>query len=803
MRTSKPDELNAILQQLIPMGLHPNLDDLIHNMLPDSTPNERLQLKMQLRELHTPCLQPIDLRNRVDGRCYEHHILGLTHWLDDIALNLFKQQLELYQQRYTRGVYDAVMQAHNNFKVLHQKKQQRNSEPEPETTEVANPTSKTLETKKLPVKVARFGYQFMRNEIRLLYHSQVLITLLETQYLVHGITLDISLAGLCLRVPHAVAFKLGQELNVQFGSLGDKLGLPELRNGVNYLIVGIERQPQRQLLRLHISQPEPIMQRLMGALARSGSKQVRLNVDDLLEQLRIRGFEQSYLNATTTLPLLISQQGTLYALHSQNNRELYQYWHDEEYQPVLGRFFTPERLSKICPPGVSTVKSLLYSFIHRQGGRAFFYCALNSELTDRAQRKLFWHTGARRPSFRVQRLIIRQLTADDFSPHAEQQTLIAEHQLGDLRYLVLLQDLSSEEIRSEYQRTPKPSLPLEQLNEYCLPRHSVPTFEVNMSQEPRRQAPRYRHQTEVEVTTPAQQKVIGYTVDFSETGLRIVLGQPVDVRRNQPLLLAFPKWQSLDKQIPLRNLPYRVLYINAEQNQLVLTASGQPDEHTGVQFIRRLINANRGVLQEDTERQPLPGIIDIFRQLTVPHLASIPIFVVKENNLFRPTALGITPATYHLNHRLGQDSTDDLLDPLLGEYWSQLVCRPLNEPSRHALTTDVKIYLSLRQERWQHKLHAKKLESEFASKQEQTEFIRHAMRHGEFIALKFQLTRYQRNILHPNLMRDFHQLIRANLSQARTLEQELLALSAMIELTDCTEEVLLRQEMHGSLSDSH
>ncbi len=68
-----------------------------------------------------------------------------------------------------------------------------------------------------------------------------------------------------------------------------------------------------------------------------------------------------------------------------------------------------------------------------------------------------------------------------------------------------------------------------------------------------------------------------------------------------------------------------MLYINAEQNQLVLTASGQPDEHTGVQFIRRLINANRGVLQEDTERQPLPGIIDIFRQLTVPHLASIPI----------------------------------------------------------------------------------------------------------------------------------------------------------------------------------
>ncbi|MGL4268823.1 MAG: PilZ domain-containing protein, partial [Plesiomonas sp.] len=212
MRTSKPDELSAILQQLIPMGLHPDLDDLIQNMLPDSTPNERLQLKMQLRELHTPCLQPIDLRNRVDGRCYEHHILGLTHWLDDIALNLFNQQLELYQQHYTRGVYDAVMQAHNNFKVLHQKKQQHATPPAATTNESSTPTAQPAEHKKLPVKVARFGYQFMRNEIRLLYHSQVLITLLETQYLVHGITLDISLAGLCVRVPHAVAFKLGQEL---------------------------------------------------------------------------------------------------------------------------------------------------------------------------------------------------------------------------------------------------------------------------------------------------------------------------------------------------------------------------------------------------------------------------------------------------------------------------------------------------------------------------------------------------------------------------------------------------------------
>ncbi|MGL4906284.1 MAG: hypothetical protein ACRC38_05980, partial [Plesiomonas sp.] len=83
---------------------------------------------------------------------------------------------------------------------------------------------------------------------------------------------------------------------------------------------------------------------------------------------------------------------------------------------------------------------------------------------------------------------------------------------------------------------------------------------------------------------------------------------------------------------------------------------------------------------------------------------------------------------------------------------------------------------------------------EFEDKNALIAFIRKAMQQGEFIALRFQLTRYKRNTLHPNLLRDFEQLIRANLNQAKMLEQELLALTAMIELTDCTEEVLLRLE---------
>ncbi|MGL5007071.1 MAG: PilZ domain-containing protein [Plesiomonas sp.] len=789
MHTTLPNEFAHILQQLIPLGVHAELDPLLKKLLPQSSASERLHIKMAYRQLHTPCYRPLDLRNRVDGRCHEHQINGLTHWLDDVALNIFQQQIALFQNVYTQGVYDAVMQANNNYRNM---RQQTLLE---KTAQKAAPTSEPELKKDLPteVTVARFGYQFMRNEARLHYHCQVVVTCHETQQIAHGVTVDISLAGLCIRVPHSLTFKLGQEFTIQFNALGEKLEQPTLERGLNYLLVGIDRQDQRQLLRLHISEPNPALHRLMSALARSGSKKVRLNVDGLLTQLHLRGLEQSYLNATATLPLLISQQGTVYALLSQNNRESYQYWHDENYQPVLGQFFTPERLQRICPPGVSCVKSLLYSFIHRQNGRTYFYCAMSTELTQAEQRELFWHVGAHRPSFRVQRLIIRPLSADDFSPHPEQQRLITEHQLNELRYLVLLQDLSSCTIQADYQQTPLPNLPLNQLNVFCLPRAYSSTFEVNMSQEQRRRAPRYRYQTEVHVTSSDQRTTIGYTVDFSAVGLRIVLGKPLNIKRNQVLLLHFPAWQVLDKHIALHTLPYQVLYINAEQDQLVLTATEPHVAHTGVQFIQRLIAANLKSLQEDVEQQTLPEIIDIFRQITVPHLASIPIFVVQDGHIYRPTAIGMTPATYTLNRRLGQGQTDTLLLALLDVYWSQLVIRPLNEPFR-SHPTEHKIYLSLHQEKWQYQLQDKKLDTELNDKNALMAFIQQAKQQGEFIALRFQLTRYKRNTLHPNLLRDFEQLIKANLSQAKMLEQELLALTAMIELTDCTEEVLLRVE---------
>jgi hypothetical protein len=76
-------------------------------------------LKMELKRLASPCTRSIDLRGLVDGNCkvYEHK--GQKHFLDEVAVKVFEENIELYGS-YTFGVYEAVKNTENNFRVIYQ-----------------------------------------------------------------------------------------------------------------------------------------------------------------------------------------------------------------------------------------------------------------------------------------------------------------------------------------------------------------------------------------------------------------------------------------------------------------------------------------------------------------------------------------------------------------------------------------------------------------------------------------------------------------------------------------------------------
>ena len=78
---------------------------------------DRFLLKMELKRLAGNCARLIDLRGHVDGECrlYEHE--NRTHYLDDVAIKVFQENMMLYG-KYTFGVYEAVNNTENNFRVI-------------------------------------------------------------------------------------------------------------------------------------------------------------------------------------------------------------------------------------------------------------------------------------------------------------------------------------------------------------------------------------------------------------------------------------------------------------------------------------------------------------------------------------------------------------------------------------------------------------------------------------------------------------------------------------------------------------
>jgi len=84
------------------------------------TKKDQFLLKMEVKRLASPCTRLVDLRGLVNGECrlYEHQ--ERSHYLDETAIKIFEENVAYYDG-YTFGVYDAVTNTENNFRVIYQK----------------------------------------------------------------------------------------------------------------------------------------------------------------------------------------------------------------------------------------------------------------------------------------------------------------------------------------------------------------------------------------------------------------------------------------------------------------------------------------------------------------------------------------------------------------------------------------------------------------------------------------------------------------------------------------------------------
>ncbi|MFV0448135.1 MAG: PilZ domain-containing protein [Vibrio sp.] len=776
-------EILSLAERLIPAYKSAEFEQLLNKFTEGQAPSAKLLVKMELNRIMAPCTKNIDLRGRVQGECREYNLDGRKHWFDDVAFNTYHKSIKKFGG-YTEGVWENLTNTRNNFRVM---KQQGTLD---KNKRVAIEGSFEVE----PIKL---GYDLKRLENRLKLNTQVKIHLPSNEQVVHGLSVDLSASGARFKVPSAFSYKLGDTILVQFTGLNQSTQLEGLNKPIEYRILGIDESHDNDAVKylrtLKLSEND-IIEKVIQESLKTSSKKSRHDNQDKIIRARTRGYEHSYLKHTCNLPLFFSGSELKLALLTENNHQLWQYWHDERNQQSLGGLFKSTRMEMLTRPGVSGSSNVLYAFKHEHQDKTFFFSMMMPEATTE-QRKLFWHIGARKESWKAFRLSVFELSAMEREELANHSSELA-NKSNKLTHCGILQEISDFSSAKDYLLVDKPQMATSELNPFRHPRKVIgaPTG-IYFDARSRRKEPRYNLKTPVNIVQNGNVLSAGATTDLSKRGLNLIATNPIALKAGDMLNIDYLELKLYDKSLPLNNVPYQVIRIGPEGQQLHLMIDENSQTMKTIAFFNAIIESNQDKLKPKAEILPSPRLLEGLHNILLGKIVSAPIFVEKNGPSLKPKVIGVNyplPPHLALLEKLGRKEQLSL-EPIFKGHTNTLLATPMKRiDGAEAQFNEVYICVLKFGSRIQSI--ETKLLTDFANTKERIKFIQRAQLMGEIFVLRL----CGAPVFDPFtvlLKGDLEELAQINLHQAKNLEKEISAIVGYGEIIDITEEVLIRLEL--------
>ncbi len=778
-------EILSLTEKLIPAYYSEDFDSILSHITEGQSPSVKLRVKMELKRLMEPCTKSVDLRSRVQGDCREYILDGMTHWLDDVALNEYHKHIKKYGG-YTQGVWEGLYNTKNNFRVM-----QENG--------ISQKSQQKQEKNPFHVEAIQLGYDLKRKENRIKISSQIEIRLSGSPR-INAVTLDLSPSGAKFKVPASFNYKLGETIAVRFIELKNTLDIQDIDIPVNYKIVGVDESHENDavlFLRTIRETDTDVIDKIIEHGLLSEIQKNRHNNQDKIIRARTRAYEHTFLNSADQLPILFNQNELKAVLLTSNNQHIWQYWHDERNQQTLGGLFTPQRMEFLTKPGTSGTTATFYTFQHLHEDKKLFFSMNRTECSP-AIRKLFWHIGAKRHSWRVFRLTITEISEEDRQELSEKAEQLEKH-IFPVTHLGVLQEINTDNESGDYLLVDKPKIPTSELNPYRQLRkptgNPLCIFYDTRSQ---RKEPRYNLTSPIEVIIPdsdVANTATGATVDFSKRGLSIQLDTACNIKVGDTVYIHFLELKSYSKNISLENVPYDVIRIDTGGTKIQLAIE---DSSTTVKisaFLNRLIDSNQDRLQESKELLPSEALLESLHDILLNNVNCSPIYVERSGATLATKAIGVTyPLCGYLSlfAKLGKDQLLSL-EPIFRGHTKTLLSMPMKHVD-NAKSTYHEIYIAVK--RFGSKIHSveTKLRHDFANTKERISYIKDTQVYGEIYVL-YVSGMPLFNPITPLLKKDLKELNEISKFHAKSIEKEIRTLAGYAQITDITEEVLIRLEI--------
>jgi len=816
-----PDLLpyQGIIERLTPL-LNSNEFSEVFTILTQEIPKpKQFLIKMELKRLGQPCNYYIDLRGRVDGevRPYDHS--GKTHYMDDTAIKAFERGIKRYGQ-YTLGLYEEVMNTDNNFRVRHkQETEQRlqaviagepllNKEPESETD---------AEQDKARPRIVQFASYCSRGEERMNFTIEIEIVF-DNGETFQASTVDLSISGSKLKIPSSRRLQSGQKIAIHFIGLAQEfaLGLPQ---GVPYQVIDsevVDRVQYTRVKRLPMADEHGFAE-FLKQFINGNKRRYKVNLDNTLEAVVVKGYEQFYLPRIASLPVFIAVRDGLpvpvCALTTENNRHLVQYFQDERQQSTFMQILAGKRLKACMQKAPAERSTTLYCFTHAAKGKLYFYSATAEELAQQPQlQNVFFGFGAQKPSWRVFHLVVHRthpqdahllLSLPDTADHEIQKlneppSPLVQQMINDFRYIAALTEINHNESNLLYQQIQFDENTLSQLKVFGHPKvddlpplESVAVQYVNLRAEGR-----FLYKTRVLLKINNQQYFEGHTRDFSSRGLQIESYEQIAYQKGDKIQLALPDMQKISSKYGLQDLEYEVMAVSKNQLIMNLRIVEHDAPHQGRLFFEQLIKNNRAKLTMAEEAPKYAGLGLALRNMYVKALNSFPFFMHRHGIRYDLNVLGQGAEPNNLHRLLGvltDDKTKPNLQPLLKNSATNLhFANQLKGMKRQDPPRTYEVFIRYRQNQ-------QKLEQSFVTEfdfdlkttQAKHYFIQDALANDLLFCFRIHLSRTGRpDTEHIN--KELSYISVYAIHKAKVLEEELWSVVGVGDVIDISDEILLR-----------
>ena len=784
---------------------------------------EKFLLKMELKRLASSCTRVIDLRGLVDGECQLFDYHGQSHFLDGIAIEVFNENVQAYQD-YTFGVYEAVKNTKNNFRNIYQNETNNAERSLKPNVNVNSTSSSVVEKLQYPAKLFCFDNYPNRAEERMNFAIALTITL-SNKRRIEVASVDLSATGIKFRLTNEKMLAKGEVVHIFFTGFEQEFQFSKSEI-LTYQVQNTFRDSSTQLVgckRIDIPDKDGFIPFLTGYI-QGNKRRYKINLTNSLSALQARCFEQFSLVKLNEL-VLFMQRGDeadtsslvpRYALTTLNNQNIYQYWQDDKKHSTLNYLIDEIRFARLKKAKSQGRGLLVYSFVHQHQGHTFFYTFDDQQIQENEAFFIkFLAFAANKESFAITLLDYQKVNPEQgYSPYTLANVLDKRQSylnsplsdevntvLASLPYVVTACDLTITSNITDYQALGFEGLDLKKVKLYGHKRESTKLTldEISINYTVQRQEPRFKYQTPVQVECQSL-NWSGTSADFSVSGLKIELDEAAVLSVGDIVYLSFSKLQKITSAFDLKKLPYKVVKLNKDKTVINLRVLVKEHQHIGRSFFKLLIEKNKTKLTPDEYAMLTPGLSSALRTLYAVNSIIPSAIIQSSGSRYKVEVLAVGKNAAHIDNglladmnRLSDRNSYYNLYPVLSNLRvTELFEQHLKKLLPIDLAISETIYIGVRHDIEQiDKTVSVKLASELDSPELKRFFIKKSLKQGKFYCLKLNLSRSNKPQME-HLSPELTYISTYAIHRGKQIEQEIFSVVGLLQFVDITQEILLK-----------